>query len=95
MTSQYYTRIIDSQLDLKLRAFGATHIIGPKWCGKTTSAEQRAKSSIQFQKDPNKDGLIKTAMVSPSLLLEGEKPRLIDEWQDAPAIWDAVRVYCD
>lgn len=95
MNKQYYDRIVDKELDLKLRAFGAIHIIGPKWCGKTTTAEQKANSALKLQKDPNKEGLIATAAINPSVLLSGEKPRLIDEWQDAPAIWDAVRVYCD
>lgn len=92
---KYLDRIVDKQLDLKLRAFGATHIVGPKWCGKTTTAEQKAKSAIKLQKDPNKEALIKTAEINPSVLLNGDKPRLIDEWQDAPNIWDAVRNYCD
>ena len=91
----YYKRIADKILDLKLRAFGATNIVGPKWCGKTETAKQRAKSKIMFQKDPDKEGLIYTASVNPMALLTGEQPRLIDEWQDAPNIWDAVRTYCD
>lgn len=95
MKANYYERIVDSELDSKLRAFGATHIVGPKWCGKTTTAEQKAKSSLKLQKEPNKEGLIATAAINPQALLNGEKPRLIDEWQDAPNIWDAVRVYCD
>lgn len=91
----YLPRIVDKQLELKLRAFGATHIVGPKLCGKTTTAEQFAKSSIKLQKDPNKEALIRTAEINPVALLRGETPRLIDEWQDAPNIWDAVRSYCD
>ncbi|MDY2952635.1 MAG: AAA family ATPase, partial [Erysipelotrichaceae bacterium] len=91
----YLSRIVDKQLELKLRAFGATHIVGPKWCGKTTTAEQYAKSAIKLQRDPNKEALIKTAEINPIALLHGEKPRLIDEWQDAPNLWDAVRSYCD
>ena len=92
---KYYKRISDKVLDLKLRAFGATNIVGPKWCGKTETALQRAKSKIMLQKDPNKEGLIYTAKINPSVLLDGDKPRLIDEWQDAPELWDAVRSYCD
>ena len=92
---EYLDRIVDKELDLKLRAFGATNIVGPKWCGKTTTAEQRAKSQIRLQKDPNKEGLIRTAEINPIALLAGEQPRLIDEWQDAPNLWDAVRAYCD
>ena len=91
----YYPRIADKMLALKLRAFGATNIVGPKWCGKTEMALQICKSKIMFQKDPNKDALIETAKVTPSVLLEGAQPRLIDEWQDAPEVWDAVRAYCD
>ena len=95
MNKKYYPRIADSILDLKLRAFGAIHIVGPKWCGKTTTAEQKAKSSLKLQKITNKEAIIKTAEITPEVLLEGEKPRLIDEWQDAPTLWDAVRTYCD
>lgn len=91
----YYKRIADKLLDLKLRAFGATNIVGPKWCGKTETAKQKAKSLILLQKGPNKDGLIYTAKVNPMALLNGEQPRLIDEWQDAPELWDAVRTFCD
>jgi len=91
----YYNRIADTILDLKLRAFGATNIVGPKWCGKTKTALQKAQSAIMLQKEPNKEELIYTAKLNPSVLLKGEMPRLIDEWQDAPTIWDAVRTYCD
>ncbi len=91
----YYQRIADKALALKLRAFGATNIVGPKWCGKTETALQASKSKIMLQKDPNKKALIETAKIMPSALLDGAKPRLIDEWQDAPDIWDAVRAYCD
>ncbi|MDE5546009.1 MAG: AAA family ATPase [Anaeroplasmataceae bacterium] len=95
MNKKYYPRIADSILDLKLRAFGAVHIVGPKWCGKTTTAEQQAKSSLKLQKITDKEAIIKTAEITPEVLLEGNRPRLIDEWQDAPTLWDAVRSYCD
>ena len=95
MNNEYYKRIADKILDLRLRAFGAVNIVGPKWCGKTSTALQKAKSKIMLQKDPNKEGLIYTAKINPSILLEGEQPRLIDEWQDAPTLWDGVRTYCD
>lgn len=91
----YLPRIADKTLELKLRAFGATNIVGPKWCGKTTTAKQHALSMIELQKNPDKEGLIKTAEINPMALLVGKKPRLIDEWQDAPNLWDAVRSYCD
>ncbi|MCM1130592.1 MAG: DUF4143 domain-containing protein [Roseburia sp.] len=95
MNKKYFPRIADSILDLKLRAFGAVHIVGPKWCGKTTTAEQKAKSCLKLQKIPNKEAIIKTAEITPDVLLDGAQPRLIDEWQDAPTLWDAVRSYCD
>ncbi len=91
----YYKRIIDKKLDLNLRAFGATNIIGPKWCGKTFTAEQRVKSKLMLQKITDLDSLEYKIKLTPYLLLEGEKPRLIDEWQDLPAIYDVVRAYCD
>lgn len=94
-SDEYITRIVDKQLELKLRAFGATNIVGPKWCGKTTTAEQYSRSAIKLQRDPNKEALIKTAEINPMALLQGDTPRLIDEWQDAPNLWDAVRAYCD
>ena len=75
----YLLRIVDKSVELKLRAFGSTNIVGPKWCGKTTTAKQYTNSCIQFQKDPNKEGLIKTAAIYLSALLDGAKLRLIDE----------------
>ena len=91
----YYSRIADRLLNLKLRAFGATSIVGPKWCGKTMTASQQAKSKILLQKDIDKEALEYTARLNPQALLNGEQPRLIDEWQDAPILWDAIRSYCD
>lgn len=79
----------------RLEAFGAILIEGPKWTGKTTTALQHAHSVIKMQ-DPDKaDEYLETAATMPSLLLKGDKPRLIDEWQDAPKIWDAVRLSVD
>ena len=95
MNSEYIPRIIDEEIETKLETFGAINIVGPKWCGKTTTGDHFSKSAIKFQKDPNKDALIETAKLTPHILLNGAKPRLIDEWQDAPQIWDAVRNYCD
>lgn len=95
MNFSYYKRIIDDEIDFRLKTFGAVLLIGPKWIGKTTSAEQKAKSIIRFQ-DPDKiKGYIETANVKPSILLEGDYPRLIDEWQIIPNIWDAVRLSVD
>ena len=91
----YIKRICDEELELKLEAFGAVHIVGPKWCGKTTTAKQFAKSVIEMQDPDKRDMYIQTAKVKPSNLLVGENPRLIDEWQIAPNLWDAVRVSVD
>lgn len=91
----YIHRIVDAELDLRLEAFGATLIVGPKWCGKTTTGEQKAKSVIRMQDPDMREGYLVTANTKPSLLLKDEKPRLIDEWQDAPVLWDAVRMEVD
>ena len=82
-------------LQERLEAFGAVLIEGPKWTGKTTTAEQHAKSFIKLQDPDMAEEYLATAATKPSLLLKGEKPRLIDEWQDAPVIWDAVRTAVD
>lgn len=95
MRNEYLTRVIDEELEYYLEAFGAVLITGPKWCGKTTSAEQKAKSVLKLQ-DPDKSlGYLITAETKPSLLLKGAKPRLIDEWQMAPILWDAIRTSVD
>lgn len=95
MPLKYIKRICDSELELKLEAFGAVHIVGPKWCGKTTTAKQFAKSYIEMQDPDKRDMYMETAKIKPSNLLIGENPRLIDEWQIAPNLWDAVRVSVD
>lgn len=91
----YKKRIIDDQLDLKLESFGATLIVGPKGCGKTTSAKQKAKSFIEFQDEEQRENLLAVANTSPSKLLIGAKPRLFDEWQDAPKLWGTIRKSVD
>lgn len=88
---EYLSRIADEQLALRLEAFGAVQVKGPKWCGKTTTAERQAKSVIKLQDPDKRDGYLATARTKPSILLKGETPRLIDEWQDCPVLWDAVR----
>lgn len=95
MSNDYIERICDNELELKLEAFGAVHIVGPKWCGKTTTAKQYAKSFIEMQDPDKRETYIETAKIQPSNLLKGENPRLIDEWQIAPNLWDAVRVSVD
>lgn len=90
-TIKYLERLADKSLVLRLEAFGAVQITGPKWCGKTTTAERHAASVIKMQDPDLREGYIATLKTKPSLLLKGPAPRLIDEWQVAPIIWDAVR----
>lgn len=91
----YLKRTADAVLAQHLEAFGAILIEGPKWCGKTTTAEQVAKSVIKLQDPDMRDEYLATAATKPSLLLNGDTPCLIDEWQDAPVLWDAVRTMVD
>lgn len=91
----YLPRVVDNELTLRLEAFGATLIVGPKWCGKTTTGEQKAKSILRMQDPDKREGYLATARTKPSLLLQGEPPLLIDEWQVAPVLWDAVRTTVD
>ncbi len=93
--NKYLPRIYDDILKEKLKLYGAILISGPKWCGKSTTANQIAKSTLELQNPRTKQNNIEIAKSRPDLLLEGEKPRLIDEWQDAPAIWDAIRYDID
>jgi predicted AAA+ superfamily ATPase len=91
MEREYLNRIADKVLYEALEASGAVLIEGPKWCGKTRTAGERA-GSILFMQDPDyAESHMKTADTKPSLLLRGKTPRLIDEWQTAPVLWDAVR----
>lgn len=92
---EYYKRTADRMLRDYLDAFGAVLIEGPKWCGKTTTASQAARSIIQMQDTDKRDQYLATAAAKPSLLLKGETPRLIDEWQDVPVLWDAIRTQVD
>lgn len=87
----YLERAADKMLKERLDAFGAVLVEGPKWCGKTTTASRQASSIIKMQDADNAAEYLATAATQPSLLLRGANPRLIDEWQDAPVLWDAVR----
>lgn len=87
----YYPRVTDVLLQRKLEAFGATLIVGPKGCGKTTTGKRFAKSYIEFQDEDQRENYLAVAENMPSRLLIGDKPRLFDEWQDAPKIWGAIR----
>lgn len=92
---RYKKRIFDALLADALEAKGAVLLQGPKWCGKTTTAEQVAKS-VLYMADPEKvEQNLLTAETRPGRLLRGESPRLIDEWQIAPGLWDAVRFDID
>ena len=87
----YRPRIIDSILERKLRSKGAILIEGPKWCGKTTTAEQASMSKIAIDEPSKVENNLLMAEISPERILDGETPRLIDEWQIAPKLWDAIR----
>ncbi len=91
----YLKRIADGLLQERLRSSGAVLVEGPKWCGKTTTAT-RASNSQLFMQDPDKSAsYLMAADTKPSLLLQGDTPRLLDEWQSAPVLWDAVRFMVD
>lgn len=92
---EYKERIVDSKIEMHLCAFGAIAVEGPKWCGKTWTSENAAASEFKLG---NPDGNFQNrrlAETNPALVLEGEQPRLIDEWQEVPQIWDAVRAKVD
>ena len=93
--NHYMPRLVDRMLVNKLKGKGAVLIQGPKWCGKTTTAEQLAESILYMDEPEQKEQNIRLADISPSILLEGETPRLIDEWQLAPKLWDAMRFAVD
>lgn len=95
MSGKYMKRIADEILQRRLKTSGAVLIEGPKWCGKTRTAAEMSKSKLYMQ-DPDKtSSYLKAADTKPSILLKGEVPRLIDEWQMAPVLWDAVRFAVD
>lgn len=95
MKPKYLDRILDKELDEALESSGAVFIKGPKWCGKTRTAEERAASALLMQ-DPDKtEEYRRIADSTPSLLLAGATPRLIDEWQIAPVLWNGVRFEVD
>lgn len=92
---EYKQRIADRVLKYRLEEMGAVLVEGPKWCGKTTTAEQQAKS-VLYMADPEKQKLyLQIAGLHISMLLKGETPRLIDEWQLVPQLWDAIRFEVD
>ena len=95
MMKEYLPRIADKLLEERLDAKGAVLIEGPKWCGKTTTAKQKAKSFISMDRPDMTRQYQQMAEISPNTLLKGETPRLIDEWQISPNLWNAVRYEVD
>ena len=92
---EYLKRIADRILQDNLEASGAVLVEGPKWCGKTTTCSQIANSSISLQDVDMRDEYLATAASKPSLLLMGDTPRLIDEWQLTPKLWGVIRFEVD
>lgn len=88
---KYIARYLDDELNQWMNVIGAVLIVGPKWSGKTTTAERYSKSVLKLQDIDKQEQYQMWLDIRPSKLLEGEKPRLIDEWQMAPILWDGVR----
>ena len=88
----YRFRIADNLLKEQLKAAGVVVVEGPKWCGKTTTAEQAARSVLYLDNPQKRKDYLLLAESNPGLLLEGDAPRLLDEWQLAPQLWDAARL---
>lgn len=93
--SEYLPRLIDQELKDYLNSIGAVLIVGPKWCGKTTTGKQYAKSMLDLQNEDTLQNYLQIADQKISLLLKGDNPRLIDEWQEIPRLWDAIRFEVD
>lgn len=92
---KYRPRIADKLLERKLKGKGAVVVEGAKWCGKTTTAEQICRSVLYMSEPDKREQNRQLARLNPGILLRGDKPRLIDEWQIAPQLWDAVRFQAD
>jgi predicted AAA+ superfamily ATPase len=91
----YKPRVIDRKIRELLKIFGAVSIVGPKWCGKTWTALHHA-NSVTYLMDPADNYSNRNrALINPALILKGKHPLLIDEWQEVPSIWDAVRFAVD
>lgn len=91
----YRSRIIDNKIEEYLGVFGALCIEGPKWCGKTWTSSFHSRSEIYLGDPAGNFQNRNLAELSPDLVLQGETPRLIDEWQEVPPLWDAVRFHVD
>ena len=92
---KYIGRCIDQMVERDLGIFGAVLIQGPKWCGKTTTAQRFAASSLSLSDPVNNFAARQLAELDPAKATAGATPRLIDEWQEVPQLWDAVRYECD
>lgn len=92
---EYRKRIVDAELKRKLAGKGAVLVEGPKWCGKTTTAEQVSASVLRIDDPARSRQYVSMSEIDPARLLEGASPRLLDEWQRAPRLWDAVRSEVD
>lgn len=95
MARKYLPRVVDSELKTRLESRGAVLIEGPKWCGKSTTAARAAGSVVYMQDPATRDQDAMLARADPARFLAGKTPRLIDEWQVIPFIWDAVRYEVD
>ncbi len=95
LEAEYKNRIIDSVVDTYLSVSGAVCIEGPKWCGKTWTSSHHANSEFLVGDPTNNFSNRQLAELNPSLILQGETPRMIDEWQEVPSIWDATRAEVD
>ena len=96
MEDKYIPRVIDKKIDRYMKLFGAVVIEGPKYCGKTWVGRHHAKSEILLRKgNDDNSNMIELAKISPMVILDGEKPRLIDEWQFATNLWDEIRYDID
>lgn len=93
--SEYLPRIVDKEVENRLSYMGAVLIEGCKWCGKSTTAKKHSKSVIEFQNPDKKRDYDFIKNTKPSLFLDGEKPRLFDEWQMYPVVWDSIRTDVD
>ena len=95
VSQKYLSRIADKKMDTALRTSGAVLIEGPKWCGKTRTAAEWAASTIYLQDIRKRKEYLQAAEIAPDILLKGDPPRLIDEWQTIPLLWDGVRFEVD
>ena len=95
MGDLYLNRVIDSCIDEHLKISGALLIEGPKWCGKTRTAEEHANSKLSMRSSNQINALELAIETGSKVFLEGDVPRLIDEWQDIPELWDIVRFEVD